>query len=270
MSRVVVIAHLNHDRIWRLDAPLQSGSRISWREREINLGGGAYFTGSQLLKLGHDTALVSSLGNDVLGCQAWSTLCEMGFEMDHVLRRNDGTHITEILLEPSGERTILNAYNRPTPVFTLSREISASAAYINCLNPDGQILTALNSMPFVTSQLPLSETAVPRPADLVIGSRADFPGVADETLWSKAFQMCGTRLKHLVMTDGSQPITVYDGRQARTVRPMKRATVRNAIGAGDNFSANLISAMLRGMGVKGAVDAASKATAVWLEERTPP
>jgi len=46
MARVLVIAHLNHDRIWELDAPLKSGSRVSWGKREIRLGGGGYFTGS--------------------------------------------------------------------------------------------------------------------------------------------------------------------------------------------------------------------------------
>ena len=46
MARVLVIAHLNHDRIWELDGPLKSGSRISWGKREIRLGGGGYFTGS--------------------------------------------------------------------------------------------------------------------------------------------------------------------------------------------------------------------------------
>ncbi|MCM0752508.1 hypothetical protein DEA98_18920 [Brucella pseudogrignonensis] len=107
MARVLVIAHLNHDRIWELDGPLKSGSRVSWGKRETRLGGGGYFTGSPFLALGHEVALVSSLGNDALGDTARSELSELGFDMQHVYKRDSGTHITDILLEPSGERTIL-------------------------------------------------------------------------------------------------------------------------------------------------------------------
>ena len=267
MARVLVIAHLNHDRIWELDGPLKSGSRISWGKRETRLGGGGYFTGSPFLALGHEVALVSSLGNDALGETARSELSELGFDMQHVLTRDSGTHITEILLEPSGERTILTPSDGPMRLFRLDGNVKADAAYINCFNPDATILKTLASIGLVVSQFPLSETSVPRPADLMIGSKGDFPELDDDALWRKAHHFCGPRLKHLVMTDGARTITIYDGRETRTVQPMRRATVSNTIGAGDHFSACLISAMLSGAAIEDAASAASKATTEWLEQR---
>lgn len=267
MARILVVAHLNHDRIWQLTGPLQSGARISWRNREITLGGGGYFTGLPFLISGHEVALVSSLGNDTLGSEARDYLASSGFDMQHVITRDTGTHLTEIFLEPSGERTILTAHDGPMRRFTLSSETNADAAYINCFNPDAKIVDALNSTAFVASQFPLSETSVSRPADLMIGSRGDFPGLDDTALWQKAFALCSGRLKHLVMTDGARTITIYDGRETRTVQPMRRATVRSTIGAGDHFSASLISAMLSGAAIEDAASAASKATTEWLEQR---
>ncbi len=267
MARILVIAHLNHDRIWELTGPLQSGARISWRNREVTLGGGGYFTGLPFLKLKHDVALVSSLGNDALGSEARQFLATIGFDMRHVMTRDAATHLTEIFLEPSGERTILTAHDGPMRQFMLDGEADADAAYINCFNPDAKIISALNSIALVASQFPLSETSAPRPADLMIGSRGDFPGLDDNALWQKASVLCCARLKHLVMTDGARSITIYDGKEAQTVQPMRHARVKSTIGAGDHFSASLISAMLEGMTVENAARAASEATTEWLEQR---
>ncbi len=267
MARILVIAHLNHDRIWELDGALKSGSRVSWGKRETRLGGGGYFTGSPFLALGHEVALVSSLGNDALGETARSELSELGFDMQHVCKRDSGTHITDILLEPSGERTILTPSQGPMRLFRLDGNVKADAAYINCFNPDATILKALDSIGLVVSQFPLSESSVPRPADLMIGSKGDFPELDDNALWRKARHFCGSRLKHLVMTDGARAITIHDGEQIRNVTPMKRAVVKNTIGAGDHFSANLVSALLAGAAIEDAARNASKATADWLEQR---
>lgn len=267
MVRILVIAHLNHDRIWELEGPLKSGSRVSWGKRETRLGGGGYFTGSPFLALGHEVALVSSLGNDALGETARSELSELGFDMQNVLTRDSGTHITDILLEPSGERTILTPSHGPMRLFRLDGDVKADAAYINCFNPDATILRALDSMGLVASQFPLSETSVPRPADLMIGSKGDFPELDDNALWRKAQHFCGSRLKHFVMTDGTRSITIYDGQQKRIVMPTKRTVVKSTIGAGDHFSANLVSALLAGTAIDDAARNASKATADWLEQR---
>ena len=48
-KRVIVVGHINHDRIWRLTEPLRAGGRIAWSSRETRLGGGGYFTARRLL-----------------------------------------------------------------------------------------------------------------------------------------------------------------------------------------------------------------------------
>lgn len=267
MSRILVVAHLNHDRIWQFDRPLVAGARIPWGERAIHLGGGGFFTGSQLLALGHEVALVGSLGDDELGQSAWKQLAECGFDLTHVMWRDSKTQLTEILLEPTGERTILTPRNAPARPFTLRGEVHAQAAYINCFNPDAAIHAAFDAIPLVASQFPLSDSAVFRPADLMIGSRGDLAGLDMQALWNRSRALCGPRLRHLVITDGPNPVTVFDGQQSHPVQPAKRVAVRSTIGAGDHFSANLISAILRGLTMSEAAGTASDATARWLDER---
>lgn len=121
------------DRIWELTGPLQSGARISWRNREVTLGGGGYFTGLPFLKLKHDVALVSSLGNDALGSEARQFLATIGFDMRHVMTRDAATHLTEIFLEPSGERTIdrkaaMTKNSIPSPSHAIGTAIGAIPA----------------------------------------------------------------------------------------------------------------------------------------------
>ena len=265
MPRILVIAHLNHDRIWQLDSALESGARISWTSREIKIGGGGFFTGSQLLNLGHKVMLVSSLGNDTLGRSARQMLSDKGFDMAHVFERDSETRITDILLEPSGERTILNPSSTATRVFALQNAVAVEAAYFNCQSPDDQIIAAMASIPFVVTQLPISDTAALRPADLVITSKSDFPALDNQAIWDKAIKLCGSRLKHLVVTNGTRCISIYDGKDLHMVTPVKRNSIKNTIGAGDNFAAGLTSSILGGLTIEDAVRNASEVTANWLE-----
>ncbi|PTM93552.1 PfkB family carbohydrate kinase [Mycoplana dimorpha] len=267
MARVLVIGHVNHDRLWRLDQPLRPGGRIGWTAREVCLGGGAFFTGAQLLSLGHAAVLVSTLCGDQLGRETRTRLAADGFDVTHVAEPDGETALTEILLEPSGERTILNARSALMRVVELSGEPIAEAAYINCLNPGRRAVARLETLPFVVSQFPVREDAAARPADLVIGSRDDFPGESLEFLWRRAASHCGGRLKHLVLTDGPGPITILDGRSVQTVVPARQVPTSNAIGAGDTYAAGLIAALLDGLPIEVAARAASETTAQWLEAR---
>lgn len=267
MARILVIAHLNHDRIWQLDAPLQSGARLGCSKRNVRLGGGGYFTGTALLQLGHDVALVSSLSSDAMGVEAHSRLAQLGFDMQHVYMRDSATNLTEILLEPSGERTIISPDHRSARRYKMADYAVVDAAYINCVEPDETVLNALQAAFLSVTQFPIAETALPRPADLIIGSRGDFPHHSDEVLWRRAQKLCGSRLRHLVMTDGTRPVTIYDGKHLRIVQPARQVKVSNAIGAGDHFCAHLISALLSDKKIAVAAAIACAATASWLAQQ---
>ena len=265
-TRVVVIGHINHDRIWRLTEPLRAGGRIAWSSRDTRLGGGGYFTAKRLLDLGHDVALLSNLMTDDHGETALAELEAMGFDTRLIACREGGTDFADILLDPTGERTILSSERRLSRTFLLDKPVRADAFYVNAPKLPQTILGSLERAPLVVSQLPIREGG-PRPADVIVGSKADLPGMALADVWRIAAELGTKRLTHLVMTDGPDTISLFDGHVEQTVSLARTVRVPDTIGAGDSFSGALLHGLLEGRGIVEATRLAGDMTTDWLEQR---
>lgn len=265
-KRVVVIGHINHDRIWRLTEPLRAGGRIAWSSRETRLGGGGYFTARRLLDLGHDVALLSNLMSDAHGKAALADLEAAGFETSLIARREGETDFADILLDPTGERTILSSERRLSRTFLLDEPVHADAFYVNAPKLPQTILASLERAPLVVSQFPLRE-GEPRAADIMVGSKADLPGVSMANAWRRARRLGSERLTHLVMTDGPAAISIFDGHIEHTVTLDRTVSVPDTIGAGDSFSGALINCLLGGADIITASRIAGNDTTAWLKRR---
>ena len=265
MSRVIVIGSINHDRIWQLDAPLVPGGRIQFSSRTTQLGGGAFYTGRQLLELGADVAIVSRLMQDEQGQAALTSLVADGFDSQYIMMAPGETMPLEIFLEPNGERTIIAPTRRLVPLAT-SEKLSSAGVYINALGLDESLVDQIDAQPLVLSQFPL-RPATPRPADYVISSRDD---VADDLLvaWQRSGQIAGSRLKMMVLTDGPRSIILFDGSTAIEVEVAAKVDTANTIGAGDRFAGAFLFALLQGLEPKVAAREASRVTADWLRRRS--
>ncbi len=265
MHRVLVIGSVNYDRIWRLDAPLAPGGRQRVCDKTLVLGGGGFHTGCALHDLGARVVLVSRLKRDEFGRSALTALNEIGFETQHVELLEGETEPLDILLDPSGERTILTPIRAGQEPLRLAGTPMTAAAYLNALNLDDSLLQELARIPLVISQLPL-RPATARPADYVVSSRADAgPDIA--ATWTRASTLAGARLKALVITDGPRPVTVYDGAMSSTVDTTPIDGLRSSIGAGDRFCGALLLALLDGKQIAEAVAIASSNTADWLRRQ---
>lgn len=265
-KRVVVIGHINHDRIWRLTEPLRAGGRIAWSSRETRLGGGGYFTARRLLDLGHDVALLSNLMRDAHGEAALADLDAAGFNTSLIARRDGETDFADILLDPTGERTILSSERRLSRTFLLDDPLHADAFYVNAPKLPQTILASLERAALVVSQFPLRE-GEPRAADIMVGSKADLPGVSMADAWRRARRLGSERLTHLVMTDGPAAISIFDGQIEHTVTLDRTVSVPDTIGAGDSFSGALINCLLGGADIVTASQIAGNDTTAWLERR---
>lgn len=264
MHRVIVIGSVNHDRIWTLDQPLVPGKRLQFSNQETNIGGGGFHTACQLLDLGAEVALVSRLMQDVYGTDALQQLRQMGFDTADVMIYPGETVLREILLEPSGERTIIAPPPSPSSL-SASGLLGADAAYLNALLLDERLVADLDSIPLVLTQLPL-RPASPRPSDYVITSRTD--AAEDlETVWQSACHIAGPRLKTLILTDGPRQTTLFDGRTAVEIAPSTTVRVKSTIGAGDRFCGALVFSMLTGKDLATAVGDAGRSVAEWLLSR---
>ena len=265
MKTVIVVAHVNYDRVWTLAGPLASGARLSYLKREVRLGGGGFNAGSQLLDLGNTVRIVTNLRADDYGQSAQKTLNAMGFDTCHVTMLDGETQFAEILLEPDGERTILTRGGWREPL-TLPASLVGDAAYVNALFLDDNVLATLRSLPLVVSELPIRE-ATPRPADVVTCSKGDLPGETLPAVWERARLVCGDRLHNLVITDGPRPISIYDGATCQHIQPPQLATLRDTIGAGDCFTGFLINGLMNRVDLKSAAAEACRLTSAWLRRK---
>lgn len=263
---VIVIGHINHDRIWRLNSALRPGGRISWSQRHIRLGGGGYYTARRLMELGRPVRLVASLCDDAHGRWARDILTRRHFDLSAVTTATGETDCADVLLEPHGERTILSNEKRISRSFSIPAPIPGEAFYVNGARLCDAIVQSLAAAPLVLSQFPLG-TPTPRPADVMVGSKADFPDLDLETIWQRAKGIAGERLKHLALTDGPHETTLFDGATRRQIHVDHVVSTADTIGAGDSFSAALLDRLIAGDSLETAAQRAGEATADWLEQR---
>ncbi|MDE1994022.1 MAG: carbohydrate kinase [Rhizobiaceae bacterium] len=262
--RVIAVGSVNHDRIWHLNETLTPGGRLHFTSRTTQLGGGAYYTGCQLLELGAHVALISRLMADERGIAARNTLATMGFDCGYINMLPGQTTPLEILLEPSGERTILARSAATQMPLATAGTLVGEAVYINAVLLEKSLVEKIEALPLVMSQMPL-RPAIARASDVVISSRADVPG-DNQDVWNRAAQIAGSRLKMLVLTDGPRAITLFDGRTATTVEPQEFVRTGDTIGAGDRFAGSYLFALLNGHDHVTAARQASALTARWLRE----
>ncbi len=209
---------------------------------------------------------MSTLCNDSHGRWAFDVLSARHYDLSHVGMSDAETDCADILLEPGGERTILSGEKRISRSFFVPAPIDGKAFYVNGARLCDNIVRSLEAAPLVVSQFPLG-TPTPRPADFMVGSKADFPGRSLEEIWQTALTICGDRLRHLVLTDGPRETTVFDGRERRDVRVARPVSTSDTTGAGDSFSAALLHALIGGESLMQAAEWASEATASWLKAR---
>lgn len=257
MAKILVVGHINHDRIWQVDRHIQSGARHAYGDRQVRIGGGGFSTGELLMELGHEVILASYLYDDDYGHSALDMIKARGFDTSYIRFAEGKTRLAEILLDPDGERTILMPANRSKLAMPDVTDVRADAAYLNSFQLGDGAQATLQNIPLVVSQYPL-QPVEPRPVDIFIGSKADLISASIQTdmlvdgrpdmplLWHQTQAMDGTRLKALVITDGRHDISIYDGEMGTTVTPSTHAKVKDMTNAGDYFSAGFMHGLLAG------------------------
>ena len=265
MSRILVAGNINHDCIWHLDRPLSSGARLSCLSRETRLGGGAYHTGMELLRLGATVLIAGTLMDDEAGRQALASLRQSGFDTTHITMTPGATQSADILLDPRGERTIIAPPGRMRAPVSLNGPVSVDAVYVNASACADDLLAAMEATPFSMAQFPSRPDA--RPADLLIGSAADLKSRSLPDLWQDSRMIAGERLSHLVITDGPGPVRIFNGEKIERANPPGRLSVPDTIGAGDTFAGALLHGVLTGQPVRDAAMEACRLTQAFLVAR---
>ncbi|UBO74177.1 PfkB family carbohydrate kinase [Aeromonas rivuli] len=252
MSRILLLANLNCDHVLSLSEPLVAGARLQYLDRGRRLGGGAANTGIGLVWAGHEVAIASRIGLDDTGDWLLAEARSHGLECSHVERFGGETGELLILVDSTGERTILRQPRRPDLPGNLPSQ-GVDCLYVNY--PGGAVADYMRQMQdhcLVVAQYPKGGKHL-RPCHLLVASRSDLGEIADP--WAHARALAGEQLQWLVLTEGKAGAVAIHGEERIRVaaRPV---SVVDTTGAGDAFAAGLIHGLARGMAIEAALQCA--------------
>ncbi|MBL8258725.1 MAG: hypothetical protein JNM60_02785 [Candidatus Competibacteraceae bacterium] len=242
----MVIGSAARDEVIRLTEPLRPGAHLNGVEADARLGGGGANTAVALAAAGHEVILLAAVGRDAGGDALIAELAAAGVNTISVARVNRPTTRSLLLVDPAGERTVINVARceEPAPPQRLLG-LRADAVYVRDRRRDlGPLLAARAADTLIVAHAPPIEAGA-RPAHVVIASRTD---LEPEIL--RAPQALGKRISNglarwTIITAGALGASVYSERATLTASALGVQPV-DTTGAGDAFAAGLLHALVQG------------------------
>jgi sugar/nucleoside kinase (ribokinase family) len=256
VARIVVVGSVSIDEVVALRQPLRGGAHFDGRERGKRVGGGAANTAIPLAFAGHAVTVVSAVGTDPEGSAILARLSEAGVDTSQVMRRAGPSTRSLVLVDPDGERTIVNLHRcrEEAPPRRL-RTLPADVIYVRSRELDlAPILAGRLDSTLVVAHVPPSGAGV-RPANVLVASAADLAD--DERLapWETGRRAAGEALDWIVVTRGPGGAEAHSA-DRRLLVPARDVAAVDSTGAGDVFASGLLHALAAGASMESALVAA--------------
>jgi ribokinase len=266
MADVLVVARPNVDRVWRLSAPLAPGGRNSCERVDDRYGGGGFYTGAALIALKHRVRLVATLAGDAKGQAFRDDLIRMGFDVDYVTMISGRTIPVEVLVDPTGERTIVvSASAEHTIVMNLPLE-KADVVYVNARRVEATQMENAMKRSLIVAQAPL-EPEERRPCHVLVASGSDLTAAQLDDPFAFARAVAGEAVGAFILTDGARPVRIFSVDGEARVPACPVPAIEDSSGAGDVFCAGLIDALIRGEPITDSVRFGGAYAARFLSDR---
>jgi ribokinase len=252
LATALIVGSVAWDEVVRLDGALRVGSHNGGRQGARRVGGGAANTAMALARAGDRPVVVSAVGQDEDGRQLLSLLQELGVDLSRVHRHAKATTRSIVLLDPRGERTIVNLARAAVPLPLDFAHIPADCCYVRSADPAlTPLLAERMQSGLVVAHIPPVETAF-RPAQVLVGSASDLDTAFLDDPYAAARRIAGGALEWMVITRGCEGALAV----AETLRLEHRAPrveVADSTGAGDVFAAGLVHALAAGQDMEAAL-----------------
>jgi sugar/nucleoside kinase (ribokinase family) len=246
VARIAVIGSVAQDDVVWLLQPLHDGRHLDGHRRKLRLGGGGANTSIPLTHAGHEVALVAPVGADAVGEWLLAQVQSFGIDPSAMARVPGESTRSLVLLDPEGERTIINLHRCPDPgAVERVRGLEADAVYVRSRDPDlGPVLAERATRGLVVAHLPPLE-AGSRPASVLVGSESDLPAEFLSSPWERGRAIGGDTLRWVVVTRGARGAAAFSA-DLRLEVPAPPVRVVDSTAAGDVFAAGLVHALLDG------------------------
>jgi sugar/nucleoside kinase (ribokinase family) len=246
MARIAVVGSVAEDEVLCLPEPLREGLHRDATSRERRLGGGGANTAVPLAHAGHDVVLVAPLGTDERGDWLLGRLQEAGVDTSALVRVEGESTRSVVLVDPAGERTIVNVHRcRESGPPKRLEALEVDALYVRSrdLELAGLMAAHARRATVVAHVPPLARGS--RPAHVLVGSGSDLPREFVADPWDAGEGVAGTLLRWVVVTLGPHGAEVVSA-DDRTATPAPTVEAVDTTGAGDVFAAGLVHALLAG------------------------
>jgi sugar/nucleoside kinase (ribokinase family) len=259
MARIIVVGSVARDEVVRVAEPLREGCHLQGGDPLLRLGGGGANTAVALAFAGEQVALVTAVGADELADQLLDELSQAGVDCTAVVRVPGPSTRSLVLVDPAGERTIVNLTRarEAEPPHRLAA-LAGDCVYVRTrmvgLPP---ILAAMARRCPVIAHIPPVEDGL-LPVPVLLGSASDLsPEVLADPL-AAGRRVAGDVLRWVVVTHGRDGAEAFGvgGEHLRLAAPT--AVVRDSTGAGDAFAAGLAYGLARRLDMEAALALAVK------------
>ncbi|HYN04897.1 MAG TPA: PfkB family carbohydrate kinase [Vicinamibacteria bacterium] len=256
MARIVVVGSVAQDDVVTLLQPLSPGCHLDAAARKLRLGGGGANTAIPLGRAGHDVVLVAPVGADAVAEWLLAKLQAAGIDVSAVSRMPGVSTRSIVLVDPGGERTIVNLQRcrEAGPPLRLA-SLEADAIYLRSRDLDVTALLAeAVARSLVVAHVPPLE-AGSRPAHVLVGSESDLPAEFLADPWAAGRQIAGPALRLVVVTRGERGAEAFGANEHESVSA-PHVTVVDSTAAGDVFAAGLVHALVEGRPTRAALETA--------------
>ena len=241
------------DEVLALAGPLRAGAHLQGTPVGRRLGGGAAATGLPLLYAGHEVAIVTAVGDDETGAWLVQELARAGAATGGVARVQGSSTHSLVLLDPRGERTVLNLHRcrEPEPPERLLR-LPVDCLYVRSRDLEMAPLIAERARTCrVVAHVP-PVAAGARRAHVLLASASDLAPEALANPWALGREIAGDVLEWFVVTRGMAGAEAYSSDRKLSVGAAS-VEVADTTGAGDAFAAGLVHALVSGAPMEGAL-----------------
>jgi sugar/nucleoside kinase (ribokinase family) len=267
MAKVAVFGTAAADVIVQVPRLPGPGDHLSATSLGWRLGGGSANLACALAAADHRVEFVGPFGNDPMANLLLAEIERYGVGTGRSFRAEAPTPRALILLDQSGERTILGLDQEFTtdvyPLLDAPEVGTVDGVYVETYVrfPTAIADRAPDALLVLT---PPAASAAHWPADIVVGSERQYPSGWSEAPFEAARAIVGPRLRWVVVTRGPQGADAYGPHHSVHVdaRPARQV---DATGAGDAFAAGLMSMLLTGCDIGEAMHAAAEAGAAAVE-----
>jgi sugar/nucleoside kinase (ribokinase family) len=257
VARVVVVGSVAQDDVVMLRKALAPGRHLDGTAGGLRLGGGGANTAIPLSHAGHRVTLLAPVGDDEVAEWLLLMLEAAGIDVSAVARVPGGSTRSLVLVDPGGERTIVNLHRcrEADPPRRLA-SLEGDVVYVRSRDLDlGALLAETAARCLVVAHVPPVERGS-RPAHVLVGSESDLPAGFLADPWVSGRAVAGEALRLVVVTRGPRGAEAFSASGSVDVPAPAVPHVVDSTAAGDVFAAGLVHGLALGRPARAALETA--------------